>query len=278
MRGQIRPPRRRPAQCRGCCALRRPRVVDQLVGVLAGEAGRHFQSRPRLSARMVAIFRPRPFLDPGGGVADRSTQTLKSASDVRSRPWVTKPRALSPTWPESFSPPERRRSVRPAPPPATNARSLPLAAPLLSMLNVAASPSSGVARSVAIAPLFAAPSIYRVGAFGKITAFTLLSAADRFSLPLNPVTHGLVPGRRGEEVALRRSTYTAGQRAISLRFRKFKRHDRDRHRPRPPDPRQPRQPHGRGRCDARGRQHGPRGGAVGRVDRRARSGRAARRR
>ena len=46
----------------------------------------------------------------------------------------------------------------------------------------------------------------------------------------------------------------------------------------PPDPRQPRQSDGRGRRHARGRQHGPRGGAVGRVDRGARSGRAARRR
>ena len=46
----------------------------------------------------------------------------------------------------------------------------------------------------------------------------------------------------------------------------------------PPDSRQPRQPDGRGRGVARGRQPRPRRRALGRIDRRARSGREARRR
>src|SRR5690348_8495987 len=39
--------------------------------------------------------------------------TLASASDVRSSPWVTRPRARSPAWLESFSRPSRNRSARP---------------------------------------------------------------------------------------------------------------------------------------------------------------------
>ena len=63
-----------------------------------------------------------------------------------------------------------------------------------------------------------------------------------------------------------------------LRIRKREFHDRDRRHPRPPDPRQPRQSDGRSRRHAGRRQHGPRGGAVGRFDRGARGGRDARRR
>ena len=52
----------------------------------------------------------------------------------------------------------------------------------------------------------------------------------------------------------------------------------DRASPRPPDPRQPRQPDGRGRGRAALRRPRPRGGALGRLDRRVRGHRAARRR
>src|SRR6185503_7777948 len=48
-----------------------------------------------------------------GAVSPTMGATLASASDVRSRPWLTKPRARSPAWPASRSRPSRKRSTRP---------------------------------------------------------------------------------------------------------------------------------------------------------------------
>src|SRR3954465_2981778 len=74
-------------------------------------------------------------------------ETLASASDVRSSPWVTSPRALSPAWPANCSRPLRSRVDRLSPRPAP------------SIVNVPPSSSIEVSGSAAMEPVFAGASI-----------------------------------------------------------------------------------------------------------------------
>ena len=66
---------------------------------------------------------------------------------VRSRPWVTRPRALSPAWPAIFSRPVRRRSAM-----------RPLPVPSMVTFGIVVDPSV-IAIGRQSAPLLAAPSI-----------------------------------------------------------------------------------------------------------------------
>ena len=79
----------------------------------------------------------------------------------------------------------------------------------------------------------------------------------------------LPPGRAPRDRARTRSgSFPQAAASAATRARAGEiRHDRHRRHHRPRDPRQPRQPDGRGRRRAGGRRHGPRGGAVGRLDR-----------
>ena len=113
----------------------------------------------------------------------------------------------------------------------------------------------------------------------EVVGLLVRPSLDSSFADFNPEPRAFVPAPSQRKLhALTRALIGASHTPISLRFRKKESHDRDRRRPRPPDPRQPRQSDGRGRRHAGRRQHGPRGGAVGRIDRRARGGRAARRR
>ena len=96
----------------------------------------------------------------------------------------------------------------------------------------------------------------------------------RRRLPANAASGG-TPDVGAESGSIAAALGLEGSRTNARRHPPHDRHHRH-HRPR--DPRQPRQPDRRGRRLPRGRLDGPRGGAVRRLDRRARGGGTARRR
>ena len=139
------------------------RVLDQLVGILLGDGcWRHSRSRRRRGGHNRHIPRRAAHRCPSA-VSPTIFETLASASAERSRPWLTRPRALSPAWPASCSRPLRRRSASRARRARRRVRSLGSRSRRSASVVV-------IARRSRSSPLFAGSRAFdhRVGAFGQV--------------------------------------------------------------------------------------------------------------
>src|SRR5689334_16359248 len=91
-----------------------------------------------------------------GAVSPTIFETLAGASEVRSRPWLTSPRARSPAWLLNCSRPSRKRSARPRsalPLPVTGRSASPLGP------GTSFSVTKAVSSTATVSPVLAAPSI-----------------------------------------------------------------------------------------------------------------------
>ena len=185
---------------------------------------------------------------------------------------------MSPAWPASFSPPLRSLSIT-APLPAG-----PLVARWCGRRASGRRPTLSTSRS-SVSARRSLPLVCRSDAPTMILSVpsgsSFLSSGHAFSPLLGFNPSRAASFRRAEAKVARADAAPYRPPAAAFRLRLAQRRNAmtaivDVHARQILDSRG--NPDGRGRRDAGGRQHGPRGGAVGRLDRRARSGRAARRR